>query len=142
MKEKEELNLEKQEVKNLCENKEAGSLYLVFIISVLVFGLSFMCWGKKSDKFSYSERRVLADFPEISAENIVDGTFMEEFENYTLDQFPFRDKWRSLKAIISLGVFQNRDNNGIYYAKGHLSKLEYPLQMEMLDYAAEKIWGI
>lgn len=118
---------------------EKRDYVLVLIMGVLFFGLSFLCWGKKAEDFSDSERRVLAKRPEASMENILDGSFMEQFEEYTLDQFPYRDSFRSLKAMTSLGVFQNKDNNKIYYADGHLSKVEYPLQKEMLDYAAEKM---
>ncbi|MGN0311881.1 MAG: hypothetical protein ACI4CC_03815, partial [Lachnospiraceae bacterium] len=48
---------------------------------------------------SDSERRELAQFPEkITWEGIKDKTFMDEFESYTLDQFPFREFFRSVKA--------------------------------------------
>jgi len=134
---------EKKEKQEVCDKKiDMRDFILVLVLIVLVFGLSFWCMGKKAEDYSYSERRVLAKMPEVSIENIQKGTFMNEFETYTLDQFPLRDRFRSLKAMVSLGLFQNRDNNDIYYAKGHLSKLEYPLQIEMLDYAAIKMQKI
>lgn len=115
---------------------------LFFVVLAVFFSLSFGAWGKEEDAYSYSERRVMAGKPEISIENILKGTFMEEFEAYSVDQFPFRDGFRSIKAIVSLGGFQNKDNNGIYYENGHLSKIEYPLNMEMLEYAGDKIQWI
>ena len=60
---------------------------------------------------------------------------MTDFENYTLDQFPFRDKFRSLKAQFHYKVLQQKDNNGIYFHQGHAAKLEYPLKEDSLAHA-------
>lgn len=109
---------------------------LVVAMAVLFFALAFFNWWKEEDAFSESERRVLADFPELSIENISNGKFMEEFESYSLDQFPFRDGFRSMKALVSYGIFGKKDNNAIYLAEGHLSKMEYPMQTKMLEHAA------
>ena len=116
---------------------------LVVVMSVLLLGISLICWLKSDDVFSESERRVLAKFPDVSMETIIEGKFMQEFESYSLDQFPARDWFRSVKALASYGIFQKMDNNDIYLADGHLAKMEYPMQPKMLDYAAshmEKIY--
>lgn len=118
---------------------------LAAVMSVLIFGITLVCWLKPEDSFSESERRVLAKFPEFSTESIADGEFMEEFESYSSDQFPARDWFRSVKAMASYGIFQKKDNNDIYLVNGYLSKMEYPMQSKMLDYAAshmEKIYNI
>ena len=39
---------------------------------------------------------------------------MKDFEDYTPDKFPFRDGFRSIKAFVSLRLFNRSDNNGIY----------------------------
>lgn len=132
-------NLEKK-----TEQKEKSRDYvLTAVMAVLVFGISLICWLKPEESFSESERRVLAKFPQVSVESVLNGKFMQEFESYSLDQFPGRDWFRSLKAIASYGIFQKKDNNDIYLADGHLSKMEYPMQTKMLDYAVshmEKIY--
>ena len=51
---------------------------------------------------------------------------MGKFEDYTLDQFPLRDAFRTLKANIQLKVFGQKDNNNIYVADGFAAQLEYP----------------
>lgn len=112
---------------------------LVLGMSVLFFTLSFICWWKEEDVFSESERRMLAKFPKMSMETVMNGSFMKDFESYSLDQFPFRDGFRSIKAVASYGIFGKKDNNGIYLAEGHLSKMEYPMQTKMLDNAAMRI---
>ncbi len=115
---------------------------MVLVIALLLFGFSVGCFLKKDDSFSDSERRNLKQFPKITMERIVSGEFMEEFEAYCLDQFPYRDKLRSLKAMVKYGLFLQKDNNGIYYSKGHLSKMEYPMNLPMLEYAVNTFDGI
>ena len=134
--------MKKQKLLQKWKKLNKRDFILVLCFSLVLAGLSFGAWGKEEEKYSYSERRVLAGKPEGSAKNILNGSFMEEFEEYSLDQFPFRDRFRSLKALVSLGVFRNKDNNGIYYTKGHLSKIEYPLNEEMLVYAGNKLQWI
>ena len=112
---------------------------LVICMAVVLFGLSFYCWFKPEERFSESERRVLKPFPKLTTETIMNGKFMKEFESYSLDQFPFRDSFRSLKALFSYGLIGRKDNNGIYLAEGHLSKIEYPMQTQMLDHAATRM---
>ena len=111
----------------------------VICMAVILFGLSFYCWFKPEERFSESERRVLKSFPKLTTETIMNGKFMKEFESYSLDQFPFRDSFRSLKALVSYGLIGRKDNNGIYLAEGHLSKIEYPMQTQMLDHAATRM---
>lgn len=112
---------------------------LVLVMGVVLFSLSAYCWLKPEDKFSESERRVLKSFPKISVETVINGKFMKEFEDYSVDQFPFREKFRTLKAYAAYGLLGKKDNNGVYVAEGHLSKMEYPMQIPMLDHAAMRM---
>lgn len=123
-------------------NKKIRNIIFVSLVASLFFCLSLVCWFREETKYSESERRSLATFPTISTEAIVNKEFMEKFETFSLDQFPWRDSFRSLKAIVKYGVFFQKDNNGIYMTKGHLSKMEPTLQTNMLDYASEKITNI
>jgi spore germination protein KC len=61
------------------------------------------------EEYSATERRKLEQFPELSLETVNDGSFMSDFETYTMDQFPMRDGFRSLKAWISQNVFFKKD---------------------------------
>ena len=118
--------------------RQYKNIIVISIMSVLLFGLSFACFFKKADDFSESERRVLAQFPELTVDTILSGDFMEEFETYTTDQFPARDTFRTLKAVSALGVFRQKDNNDYYIKNNHISKLEYPLNEPMLQHASER----
>ena len=113
-------------------------IYLICIVSIVFFVLSFLCWFTETDSYSESERRVLASKPVVSAESIKTGKFMTAFEEYTTDRFPFRDGFRRLKAVSQLGMFRQKDNNDIYLADGYVSKLEYPMRPYMLQHAVQK----
>ncbi len=108
------------------------------IFALLLFGLALLCWFKPNTEFSESERRPLAEKPVLTLETVANGEFMDGFEEYTADQFPARDWFRKIKAYFSMGVLGKADNNGLYYADGHLSKLEYPVNPQMVDYAKER----
>ena len=112
----------------------------IFVISVALFVFGFLAVGLiLPDKaISESERRPLADFPEVTGETVYGGRFMTEFDEYTLDQFPLRDGFRSIKAIAARYLFGQRDNNGIYIKNGHLAALEYPLNLKSVLRAADR----
>lgn len=102
-----------------------------------LFFLGMFLWTSLADTpdYSDSERRVLASFPKFGVEQILDGSFAKDFDKYAVERFPARDIWRSLKAYASKALLQ-KDNNGLYTADGHISKLEYPANPEMMDHAA------
>ncbi len=108
----------------------------VLMCGVVLFGMSICCFFGNKPDYSDSERRVLAKFPEASWEAITSGKFAEGFEEYATDRFPVRDLWRSIKAYTRLGVFGQQDNNDLFLSEGHISKLEYPMNTAMMDYAA------
>ncbi len=115
-----------------------SKLFLVCSMAVFFFGLAVFSWVKEVDDFSESERRVLAGFPDLTEERVLSGNFMTEFESYTLDQFPFRDTFRSIKAMAHLGLFGQKANNDIYLVEGYVSKLEYPANAYMIKNAGDK----
>lgn len=103
---------------------------LVYVMALFVGGMSFFMILSKDMDVSISERRKLEQFPTVSWENITSGRFMDKFESYAIDQVPNRDTWRLLKAQIVQKVFGQSDNNLYYKEKGHISKIEYPLNEE------------
>ena len=108
------------------------------IVAALWLVLAVWAWVRPAEALSESERRPLAQFPEFSGKTLFGGSFMTDFEDYTLDQFPLRDAFRSLKANIQLGLLGQKDNNGIYVAGGHAAQLEYPYDPASIDWAAQR----
>ena len=107
-------------------------------VAVLFFGLFITCLVKPADATSDSERRELEQFPELTISTLLNGEFMSKFEDYTLDQFPLRDGFRTLKSIFSFYVMGQKDNNNIYIEDGYAAQIEYPMNEGSLDYAAKK----
>jgi len=107
-------------------------------LAALWLALVLGAWFGPVKDISEAERRKLAQMPEISADSILSGKFMTAFEDFTLDQFPLRDSFRTLKALVHYNVLQQGDNNDIYVAEGFAAKLEYPLNEVSLSGALEK----
>ncbi|MBO5373024.1 MAG: hypothetical protein J6A75_09950 [Lachnospiraceae bacterium] len=95
-------------------------------------------WLKPQEDYSAAERRKLEQFPEIHMDAILNGSFMKDFEAYTVDQFPLRELFRRIKAVVSL----KKDNHGLYLAKGYLNSMEYPLDEEAVLYASRVFQNI
>ena len=71
----------------------------------------------KDEEISYSERRKLTQFSDVTLQN----DFLEKIDKYLLDQFPFRDEFRSLKANFNYKFLQKLDNNGIYVKDNYMT---------------------
>lgn len=116
---------------------------LTVALSALFLGgflLAALLTPDKTD--SLSERRTLAQRPALRASAVADGTYMTAFEKYTLDQFPLRDGFRSLKAFFAGNILMERDNNGVYSAEDHLAKLDYPVNTDLVRRAAERFSAV
>lgn len=110
---------------------------VTFLGVLVLFFLINLC--REKEEISYTERRKLATFPTITLENLLEGKFNKEFEQYTTDQMLQRENFRKLKAMLELNLFKKKDNNGIYEYQGSLIKIEYPLNENSVLNAVEKI---
>jgi len=110
----------------------AGVLALLWLL------LTAFAWLRPADTLSVSERRPLAQWPELGWKTILDGSFMTKFEDYTLDQFPARDTFRQLKALFHYNVLRQKDNNDIYIADGYAAELAYPLNEDSVERAIKQ----
>ena len=108
------------------------------LVLILWAALTALAWFTPAQETSDAERRPLAQFPELSLESVTDGTFMEKFTDYTLDQFPLRDGFRRVKSLFHHYLLGQKDNNGIYLANGGAAKQEYPLNPESITHALNR----
>ena len=109
-----------------------------FVIVLLWAALTAFAWFAPDKAMSDSERRPLAQFPEVSVKTLLDGSFMEKFESFTLDQFPLRDSFRTVKSLFHQYLLGQKDNNGIYLYEGYAAKQEYPLNPDSVNHALER----
>ena len=104
-------------------------------VAALWLLLTLLLWFGPRQELSLSERRPLKQMPAISAETVLNGKFMGEFEDFTLDQFPLRDSFRQLKSLFSRHVLRQQDNNGIYVADGYIAEMCAPLDEGSVNHA-------
>lgn len=100
--------------------------------------LTVLAWLGPREALSDTERRPLAQMPPFTAEDLLDGSFMGDFEKFSLDQFPLRDSFRQMKSVFHYFCLGQRDNNGIYISDGSAVKQEYPLNEKSLSHALER----
>ena len=108
------------------------------LVAAVWAALTCFAWFTPTRERSDAERRPLAQKPELTADTLLSGKFMTDFETYSLDQFPLRDTFRQLKALVHYGPFLQKDNNGIYLADGFAVQQEYPLDSGSVDHALDR----
>ena len=88
---------------------------LVFVVFILIFSAAGLILPDRD--FSPQENRYLAGRPALTGQRVLDATYMGEVEEYVTDQFPWRDRWVSFKALCQKWSGQ-KENNDIYFALG------------------------
>lgn len=118
-------------------NKKMRAISAALLLTVwaVLTGFSWFAPGKE---LSETERRPLAQMPQITVSDLLSGKFTKDFESYTLDQFPLRDGFRTLKSLFHYYVLNQKDNNGIYLTQGHAAKLESTLNEASVAHALER----
>jgi len=116
-------------------------LRTVSFVAVIAI-LAVACAVCPKQAYSASERRPLASFPKLTLTALMSGTFTADLETYTVDHFPLRDRWRSLKALVAQEVFRQQDLNGLYEYHGSVSDTEYPLDSDSIAYACRLFGSI
>ncbi len=122
------------------------NIVVTLIMVALLFGIAMFAWFKPVDDFSDSERRELAKMPAFNTETVFnkdsEKTFMKLFEKYSLDQFPLRDTFRTLKSYVAFNVFGHKDNNNLYVEDGYIGQIEYPEREDQINNAMDKFQAI
>lgn len=110
----------------------------ILIITISFFLIALSAWIKPQTDISDTELRKLAKRPQLSLESVLQGEYMFSFEKAALDQFPARDKFRSIKTFVYLYAMNRSDNNGIYIENGYAAKMEYPYNQANVEYACNR----
>ena len=121
------------------KNNEINNIAIIAAFIIFIYGIVLLNILLPDTEISFSERRRLLQAPSFSIESLLSGEFFENYEKYSLDQFPFRDEFRSLKAYTRFNVFKQKDNNDIYIVDGNINKIEYPLNEKAILNAANKL---
>lgn len=126
-------------------NNKLKNIVICVVMGVFMFGFSLLCLFMPKPEFLDSERREPADFPEFTWETVMkDGneyinSFMKKFDdNYTPDNFPFRDAFRSIKGFVVNYVFNHKDKDGVFVADGYITEMQDTLNEDSIAHAADR----
>ncbi len=102
----------------------------IFLIFIFIFPIINILTPDKT--VSTLENKILTQLPKLSIDKIKNGYFMENFDKYTEDQFPYRGQFISLKNSISY-MLGNREFRNIYIAKNNRLLEKFILNKEIID---------
>lgn len=111
--------------------------FIVIIITILILNLL-----KQDDIISKTERRKLAQFPEITQKEILDGNLSDKLEKYAMDQFLGRDTFRKIKYYFNTNILKQKDTNKLFIKENSIYKIEYPLNETAIKKSTQKIESI
>ena len=89
------------------------SIFITVLFCLFIFGFGIAQFVVADKEFSEQENRYLAGFTPPTFETLKSGKFMEDFEDYIIDQFPLRDQWIQLKAWCEK-TMGKQENNSVY----------------------------
>ena len=88
-----------------------GKIFILCLFGVMLVNIII-----PDREMSEEENRMLASKPKLTFSTLVNGDFMEQYEEYLSDQFAGRDLWHRMK--VALDRFGgSRMENGIYVGK-------------------------
>ncbi|TDQ33771.1 DHHW family protein [Aureibacillus halotolerans] len=103
-------------MKNGSNHRAITGLLLVVFVGAVV--AADVLTDDKS--FSEEENRVLEERPDFSLNSLVEGEFVSEYEQYTSDQFAFRNAWIGVKTDADRALGK-KESNGVFLGEnGHL----------------------
>ena len=113
---------------------------LVFTLFIATFAvLCILCYFNPV-AHSESENRDLAQFPtNITWQGIVNKNVIDKFEDYSVDQFPFRDFFRKMKAGFQYNILGTTENNGYVVVNGYVCQIKNKFNNETVTLSIDKI---
>ncbi len=117
-------------------------LTTVLAFIVFVFGLTALDLSSQPTQISTSERRKLAQFPELSLERMLAGGFAKDYSLFLQDQVVFRDAFRNIKSFVERRLLLKDENNGVYVVNNNLYDKFYGVNERYIQRAAVLMNGI
>lgn len=92
-------------------DKVLGMLFMAFLFLMMILNMV-----TKDKKISEEENRALTEKPDYTWENVLSGTYMQQYESYISDQFAGRSLWRRLNIALKR-IGGSREENGVFLGK-------------------------
>ena len=122
--------------------QKARQTATLLVCAAFLYGLPLAHFLTPDKALSRWERRPLAQAPVFSLQAFHQGEYTGDLETYLLDQFPARDSFRTVKAVVSRHLLRKSDNNDVLQLDGHLTKLDYPLERPQLNAAIRRFLAV
>ncbi len=116
-----------------------ANLVTVLVFIVFIFGLMISDYAEGPNEISVSERRELAQSPELSLDTVFDGDFAEDYATFLQDQVVLRDDFRTIKSLVELKLFLKKENNGVYIVDNNIYDKFYGINQRYIDRSATLI---
>ncbi len=109
---------------------------IAFLSAVVLGGTTMFALPKESR--SLAERRPLAEAPAATPENIMNGRFFTDLDNWMADHFRNRETFRHLRVLFQTGIINETEYNGFVKYNGSLISLQKKVNEASIDYASER----
>lgn len=123
-------------------NQKAKNIAVTLTFSLFIAAAVLLCALRARDPLTYSgvEKRPMAQFPsDVTWQSVVDKTSIEQFEDFTVDQFPLREFFRSVKARFVLNVLGLKENNGYAVEDGSIAEIKSSFNQQHLDHSIGRL---
>ena len=127
-------------------NNKLKSIIVCSVMGTMVLVFSLLCLFMPKPEYLFSERRNPTNFPELTLESVMkDGykyssSFMKIFDDkYAPDNFPFRDSFKTLKALVETYVFAKTDKDGVFVEDGYAAEMQEQINADSIKHAASKL---
>lgn len=115
----------------------------VFVVFIALFVVMCVINALNPTTYSFLEKRAMATFPEdITWEGVVDKTVIDQFEDFTVDQFPMREFFRYIKAHFAMDLLGLKENNGYIREDGNIGQLVSEFSQENLNHSIGRLEAI
>ncbi len=122
--------------------EKTKNIVVIAVFLCIIFGFSLANIIVKDKDVSTAERRKLKQVPKVTIDKIMSSSLSDEYEDYFMDQFVLRDKFRSLKTFVKLDVLKQLDNNELFQIEDNIYKMQYPLNDKSVKNVSDKINNI
>ncbi len=117
------------------------NIIICVIFCLFVFGFFVACLLHKPVEYSESERKPLAQFPEINVGTVLDKTAIQGFDKYSAEQFPLREQFLDIYRWYRRNIFKTSSVNivnGYGEKDGYVAKVDTKLDEALINNAIEK----
>jgi|GEM_PF-2514630 len=118
------------------------NLITITIFIIIICGLTVPGLFKEPAEISISERRKLAQSPEISVEAIFNGSFAEDYREFLQDQAVLREDFRAIKSFVERKILLKKENNEVYVVDNNLYDKFYGINQRYIERDATLINNI